>query len=222
MHGCTYTINTMIPLLVVHDTAFVFDLDHVQALRRLGIVGVLVGTLPKAPQQNVFLGLPLQLSAYEAIWLVHHGHAVLVDAELYHRAAPPTQNTLQLRDAAQYAVTPDTVEMAVADAMVVPPRRFVERQGAERSFGAHYAAFSLLRERGYVLMPGLRFGGVFVAYPGDPLQFHSHLVVRTVAPGERVRLLELVGSGRLATAVKKAWVLAEAPRAFSIEWAGFG
>ncbi|KAM9917575.1 hypothetical protein OXX59_009243, partial [Metschnikowia pulcherrima] len=69
----------MVPLLVINDSIFVFDVDHVRILRDHGIVGVLVGSLPKAPQQNVFLGLPLQLSIYEAIWSVQAGIATLVD-----------------------------------------------------------------------------------------------------------------------------------------------
>ena len=37
------------------------------------ICGALVGTLPQVAQQNVFLGLPLQLLPEEAAVLVAHG-----------------------------------------------------------------------------------------------------------------------------------------------------
>ncbi|KAG5462794.1 MAG: hypothetical protein BJ554DRAFT_3515, partial [Olpidium bornovanus] len=49
------------------------------ALRSHRIVGSLVGSLPRAPQQNVFLGLPLLLLEEEVNVLVEEGLAVLVD-----------------------------------------------------------------------------------------------------------------------------------------------
>lgn len=242
----------MIPLSVVHDTALVFDIDHVEQIRQLGIVGILVGTLPKAPQQNVFLGLPLQLSAYEACYLVLHGHAQFVDGLKYNNEVASHYSLEEINrlgrvgdDALQYAITPDTLPQK-PEANVSPSSRlsvadFLARQLMPREeFGAKFAAFCFLRNLDYYLMPGLRFGGVFVAYPGDPLKFHSHLIVKVVPKGEKVDLLELVTSGRLATAVKKAWLVIDqnhsneedadrqlllhpqATRAFSFEWAGFG
>lgn len=230
----------MIPLLVSNGSVLVFELDHVKALRSAGIVGVLVGSLPKAPQQNVFLGLPLQLSIYEALWLVHARLAVLVDARKYNELISgnsPIPAIVPLLDTLLYAVTLDTNKMAPTQDIltcVVPPDLLIDH-APEDDFWARYAAFKCLREQGYFLMPGLRFGGVFVAYPGDPLKYHSHLIVKVLRQNEKVNLLSLVASGRLATAVKKAWLLVaekdantrlldtELPvTAFSIEWAGFG
>lgn len=241
----------MFPLPVVNDTAFVFDIDHVEQVRQLGIVGILVGTLPKAPQQNVFLGLPLQLSAYEACYLVLQGHAQLVDGLKYHQEVASHYSIEMINktgrlgdDPLQYAITPDT--LAQPQAFQVTPScqlsvsDFVGRQRPEEDFAGKFAAFCFLRNLDYYLMPGLRFGGVFVAYPGDPLKYHSHLIVKVVPKGGKVDLLELVTSGRLATAVKKAWLVIDqkdtkedhqdhelqlypqATRAYSFEWAGFG
>lgn len=243
----------MIPLPVVHDTAFVFDLDHVEQIRQLGIVGILVGTLPKAPQQNVFLGLPLQLSAYEACYLVLHGHAQLVDGLKYNQEVASHYSIEEINksgrlgeDTLQYAITPDTLpeppSLQVSAAYTLTVTDFLARQKMRHEeFGAKFAAFCFLRNLDYYLMPGLRFGGVFVAYPGDPLKYHSHLIVKVVPQGGKVDLLELVTSGRLATAVKKAWLVIDqkhtssehqnnaelqlhpqATRAYSFEWAGFG
>lgn len=120
-------------------------------------------------------------------------------------------------------------------------REFLSGQTLPPDFQEKFAAFAYLRTRGYFMMPGLRFGGTYVAYPGDPLQFHSHLIVKVLGENKKFNLIELVTSGRLATAVKKAWVvmgkdtksteqtladpdgISPAPtRAYSIEWAGFG
>ena len=49
----------------------VVDAVHVREDHR--IVGTLVGSLPRLPRQNVQLGLPLQLSAFETRLLVEKG-----------------------------------------------------------------------------------------------------------------------------------------------------
>lgn len=204
---------SMIHLQVIDDRVLVFDLEHVKTLRSLGIVGVLVGTLPKAPQQNVFLGLPLQLSVYEAVWLVEHDHAVLVDAPIYNSLAASSveainlKGKLRLSSDVNYATTPNSHSVSDTSSCLIKLDEFLHRQTLPPQFWAKYSAFRYLRSLQHFLMPGLRFGGVFVSYPGDPLKFHSHLIVKVLRPTERVNLLDLVTSGRLATAVKKAWVL---------------
>lgn len=60
-----------------------------------------------------------------------------------------------------------------------------------------------LTARGYVLTPGLRFGSQYLAYPGDPLRYHSHFLVVGRGWDEEVELGTLVGLGRLGTGVKK-------------------
>ncbi|KAH3672997.1 hypothetical protein WICMUC_003950 [Wickerhamomyces mucosus] len=106
-----------------------------------------------------------------------------------------------------------------------------------------YSIFQYLKSLDYFLLPGLRFGGRFIAYPGDPLRFHSHLIVNDFKYNENIDLIKLVRGGRLATGVKKAWLVAsviegdeekcvdkqkddeiagEEIACFSVEWAGFG
>ncbi|BFZ53574.1 tRNA-splicing endonuclease subunit [Savitreella phatthalungensis] len=85
--------------------------------------------------------------------------------------------------------------------------------------------FEHLHENGYYMTPGLRFGGDFVAYPGDPLRYHSHFTCTAHAWQESFSMLDLVAGGRLGTGVKKAWLIGgKAPegdvRCFTIEWAG--
>ena len=53
-----------------------YDINVITWLRkRHNILGVLIGTLPQTPQQNVFLGLPLELMPEEARLLVEKGLA---------------------------------------------------------------------------------------------------------------------------------------------------
>ena len=63
-----------------------FDIDVITWLRREHhILGVLIGSLPQVPQQNVFLGLPLDLLTEEARLLVEKGIAYIVDDQKWHQ-----------------------------------------------------------------------------------------------------------------------------------------
>jgi tRNA-splicing endonuclease subunit Sen34 len=87
-----------------------------------------------------------------------------------------------------------------------------------------------LQDGGYHTTPGLRFGSEYSVYPGDPLRFHAHFMANQYDWDEEIPILDIIEGGRLATAVKKAFVIAgsdpskgEAPAnvtAYSIEWAG--
>lgn len=87
-----------------------------------------------------------------------------------------------------------------------------------------------LQSNGYYMSPGLRFGSRYSVYPGDPLRFHAHFMANQYDWHEEIPILDLVGGGRLATAVKKSFLIGgqqpgtdpsqEGPvRTFSIEWA---
>lgn len=107
-------------------------------------------------------------------------------------------------------------------------------------YPAHYPFYKYLNARGYYTTPGLRFGGDYSVYPGDPFRYHAHYLANSYGWDEEVAMLDLVASGRLGTAVKKSFLFgAEKPaqegtsagtsgekggegevRVFCIEWAG--
>lgn len=65
----------------------VFEVKDVAALRRDHcICAVLIGTTPQMPTQNVFSGLPLELTAEETKLLVEKGAAYIVDDAAFHLA----------------------------------------------------------------------------------------------------------------------------------------
>ncbi|GAA6062257.1 hypothetical protein JCM10212_001771 [Sporobolomyces blumeae] len=89
--------------------------------------------------------------------------------------------------------------------------------------------FEDLWRKGYYMGGGLRFGGDFLVYPGDPLRYHSHFTLTVLStPTSSISPLDLVAYGRLATAVKKAHLLASydedehKAEFLSLEWAAFG
>jgi len=87
--------------------------------------------------------------------------------------------------------------------------------------------FADLWERGYYMGVGIKFGGDWLVYPGDPLRYHSHFVAQPLSEEDQLRPMEIVAHGRLGTATKKVHLLCNpSPEQdveyWSVEWAGFG
>ncbi|CDO91919.1 unnamed protein product [Kluyveromyces dobzhanskii CBS 2104] len=256
-----------------------YDIEDIDKIRQHGVAGVLVGTLGGAPQQNVFLGVPLRLMMEEALWLAEAGHAVLqrvTGQDLIHSLEGLHAETLKKwkdEDSAEMGrqlewkrakflqkmktirgtnaeaepcdVIKDRDEQLMKHSIFVETKDIsrLAKQYSETVSGllcqqilAHdkklrfnYKVYKALRENGYFMSPGARFGGRYVAYPGDPLRYHSHLTVQDARGKEEdIDLLNMINGARLGTSVKKTWVLPgvssdkEAPDFYSVEWAGFG
>ncbi|KZT74135.1 tRNA-intron endonuclease catalytic domain-like protein [Daedalea quercina L-15889] len=89
--------------------------------------------------------------------------------------------------------------------------------------------FRDLWEKGNFMGGGVKFGGDFLVYPGDPMRYHSHFVATVIdSPVSTIKPMEIVAHGRLGTATKKAHLFCgwddekQEVSYFSIEWAGFG
>ncbi|KAI0350083.1 tRNA-intron endonuclease catalytic domain-like protein [Trametes cingulata] len=89
--------------------------------------------------------------------------------------------------------------------------------------------FQDLWEKGNFMGGGIKFGGDFLVYPGDPLRYHSHFVATVIeSPKAPLMPMEIVAHGRLGTATKKSHLFCEWDEEkqevayFSVEWAGFG
>ncbi|KAL7283050.1 hypothetical protein ACG7TL_002474 [Trametes sanguinea] len=89
--------------------------------------------------------------------------------------------------------------------------------------------FQDLWEKGNFMGGGIKFGGDFLVYPGDPLRYHSHFVATVVeSPAAPLTPMEIVAHGRLGTATKKSHLFCEWNEGtqevtyYSVEWAGFG
>ena len=357
-------VSEPVPIHLVAGKYLVYDADTASHLRSAhNITGVLIGGLSQAPQQNVFLGLPVELMPEEARLLVEKKIAYLVDDASQHVAAF-MGNGVGAEDKAQFErlLSRQSADAAEAqtrraeerkdnalrkleeedekkvgngdmdnwndmpEGMLAPrpkgaPRQKSRRRGAERSVSGtvtplsappssaspsgppsrsrtpvrtsagddeeppsdqiqelslktdedqeslfsttttpasstakshisitpatsypplrpaqphnpialpevptSYPLFKYLHSKGYFLSPGLRFGCRYVAYPGDPLRFHSHFLVEGKGWDEEFSLMDVVSGGRLGTGVKKGFLLGgqdgDAVRAFTVEWAG--
>ncbi|KAL5490525.1 SEN34 [Sanghuangporus weigelae] len=93
---------------------------------------------------------------------------------------------------------------------------------------ARCGVYRALWEKGYYMGCGIKFGGDYLVYPGDPLRYHSHFVASVLDSSSPLRPMEIIAHGRLGTATKKAHLLcswdekAQKADIYSIEWAGFG
>ncbi|XP_037790447.1 tRNA-splicing endonuclease subunit Sen34-like isoform X2 [Penaeus monodon] len=71
-----------------------------------------------------------------------------------------------------------------------------------------YAVFKDMWERDYYLTNGIKFGGDFLVYPGDPVLFHAKFIVKCVEDADQVNIHDLVTWSRIGTSTKKTLVVA--------------
>ncbi|KAH9897298.1 tRNA intron endonuclease [Xylariomycetidae sp. FL2044] len=259
-----------------------FDIDDVMYLRRHhNICSPFTGTTPQNPQQNIFMGLPLELMPEEVQVLVDEKVAYVVDDAVFHPSrlaslddssrrayieslrSEGRKAALEVAEIAQrnqamfrekhnkkkakaaeqvpedaaakkgvkddesgifdsplanvaspalkstpsvepYAVTPTTSSLLM-NATPLGPTSDSSTPGID--VPASYPLYAHLHDRGYYMMPGLRFGCDYNVYPGDPLRFHSHFQATHYGWDEEISMIDLVGGGRLGTGVKKGYLI---------------
>jgi len=352
----TPEVSEPFPIFLVANRYVLYDINTISHVRRAHhITGVLIGGLPQAPQQNVFLGVPLELMPEEARLLVEKGVAFVVDDVAAHKHAflegglgadekkvflrnikkqgvdatkvqqkaavdrkmdalrkiqekkggdwndipedmlvsgprkpkgkktrgqpgvsQPTSGTSTPNPGTSGRSTPlsppsnpdgndeslfgppssskptqampapvpvdnldaDSDGLKITPTTSYPPLRALPPPRADNDtqplpeVGASYPLFRHMHNKDYFLAPGLRFGCQYMAYPGDPLRFHSHFLCNGMAWDDEFDLLDIVGGGRLGTGVKKGFLVGGeegkrpdqdaqgSVRAFCIEWSG--
>ncbi|KAG0653057.1 tRNA-splicing 2 [Hyphodiscus hymeniophilus] len=94
------SVSEPLPISLVAGRYLLFDINVVTYLRRTHhICGTLIGSIPQIPQQNVFLGLPVELMPEEARLLVEKEAAYIVDDFAWHKER---FNTFKGADRADY------------------------------------------------------------------------------------------------------------------------
>ncbi len=71
-----------------------------------------------------------------------------------------------------------------------------------------FLVYSHLREQGYIIRPGLKFGTDFAVYRKGPGRDHAPFMVHVISGGKGLVPLDIVRAGRLATSVKKKFIIA--------------
>lgn len=261
--------DDLIPILVIGNRALMFNLDHIKHIRvHHGILGLLSGSLPLAPQQNTLLGLPLILSIYEVLYLMYNGIGYLVDGsrsesafledlvcderKLDQLVTVFDDNLVAQQKLRHRQYEEKMSRLGLSDKIGKVPRKqrqdttvFLETRDNDSHFGDLHKQLGIYKDNTnvqklllskllrkstnadlatiyqdfrvynylklnyhHMLLPGVRFGGKFVSYPGDPLRYHSQLIVDTRDYyKEDIGLMDISNRGRLATGVKKLWLI---------------
>ena len=71
-----------------------------------------------------------------------------------------------------------------------------------------YKVYRDLRERGYIVRSGLKFGADFAVYTKGPGLEHAPYLVHVVPDNIEIDPLEIVRAGRLSHSVRKAFIIA--------------
>ena len=75
-------------------------------------------------------------------------------------------------------------------------------------FSEKLLVYTKLRESGFVVTPGIKFGADFAAYERGPGLDHAPYLVRVAPPSTRISATDIVLAGRLATTVRKQFIIA--------------
>ena len=86
---------------------------------------------------------------------------------------------------------------------------YEDKQSCYDKIWLNFLVYKHLKSQlGFYLLPGMRFGGVFVSYPGDPLRYHAQQIIDTKQYYEEdIGLFRMCNRGRLATGVRKVWIV---------------
>ncbi len=77
-----------------------------------------------------------------------------------------------------------------------------------RGFKLAYRVYEDLRKKGYIVTPGIKFGADFAVYEHGPGIDHAPFIVSVETPESVMGPFEVVRAGRLATTVRKQFILA--------------
>ena len=77
-----------------------------------------------------------------------------------------------------------------------------------QNFETKMKVYVHLRDLGYIVRPGLKFGVDFAVYTKGPGLEHSPYMIQIIEKNGQIDPIELVRAGRLATTVRKNFVIA--------------
>jgi len=75
-------------------------------------------------------------------------------------------------------------------------------------FDDMYRIYRNLREKGYVVRPGMKFGADFAVYKFGPGIDHAPFLVEVIPMNSKLDPIEIVRAGRLSHSVKKKFIIA--------------
>ena len=101
-----------------------------------------------------------------------------------------------------------TVVSGVKRRRVAPEELRLIARGVLEGLDEKYAVYRDLRERGFVVAPGIKYGCDFAVYEHGPGVDHAPFIVQVRGSGDGITAPEIVEAGRLATTVRKTFIIA--------------
>jgi tRNA-intron endonuclease, archaea type len=77
-------------------------------------------------------------------------------------------------------------------------------------FGEKFLVYTHLKQAGFIVAPGIKFGSDFAVYEHGPGIDHAPYIVQVEKAGALITATDMVRSGRLATTVRKQFIIAVA------------
>lgn len=77
-----------------------------------------------------------------------------------------------------------------------------------KEFDRKYAVYKDLRDQGLIVTPGIKYGCDFAVYKHGPGVEHAPYMVSVKKTGDMLTATEIVKAGRLATTVRKRFIIA--------------
>jgi tRNA-intron endonuclease, archaea type len=75
-------------------------------------------------------------------------------------------------------------------------------------FDAQYQVYRDLREKGFVVTPGIKYGCDFAVYEQGPGIDHAPYIIQVMSREDQMSAAEIVKAGRLASTVRKTFIAA--------------
>ncbi|MHC1629258.1 MAG: tRNA-intron lyase [Candidatus Nezhaarchaeales archaeon] len=89
-------------------------------------------------------------------------------------------------------------------------------------FDYRYKVYKDLRERGYVVRPGMKFGSMYAVYKYGPGIDHAPFLVHVMPRERSMDPVEIIRAGRLSHSVKKRFIIASVdPRTGKVDYCIF-
>ncbi|MDG6988427.1 MAG: tRNA-intron lyase [Nitrososphaerota archaeon] len=108
-----------------------------------------------------------------------------------------------------YLTTKKVIGVEDASGKEIAPKKLHQLcEASYNDFAEKFQVYRKLREAGFVVTPGIKFGSDFAVYEHGPGIDHAPYIVQVVSPDSKMTATSMVRSGRLATTVRKQFIIA--------------
>ncbi len=107
-----------------------------------------------------------------------------------------------------YLMTKSKIQIYKNKKKVTSNKMFEVCLKEHHNFEKKFQVYKDFRDKGYIVSPGIKFGCDFAVYEKGPGIDHAPFLVQVYNKNENVTSTDIVLAGRLATSVKKQFILA--------------